>query len=396
MKGYLPRMGTVVLVLLGLVILLALVLGFRPPPVLVDSAEVSRGEFRLTVEEEGRTRVADRYEVSAPLTGQLSRVLLEPGDSVEVGDPLFFIHPLPSAPLDARSRAQAEATLSAAETAVRLARSQWEAEQARLELAEAEHKRASPLYEQGHLSSDQYERILAELRRARASHNSARFAMDIARFERDNARATLQAEGEGSAPLAVRAPVSGKVLRRMRQSEGAIHAGEGVLSIGRLESLEVEVDVLSADAVRLRPGMAVELERWGGEESLPGRVRQVEPAGFTRVSALGVEEQRVWVKVELVGEREQWAALGDAYRVEARFILWRGDEVLQAPASALFRDGSGWATYVIEDGEARLRQVEAGRRSGLSREILSGLQQGERVVLHPGGDIQDGSRVRQR
>ncbi len=384
------------LALLGLVILLALIQGFRPPPALVDSAEVVRGEFRLTVEDEGRTRVADRYELYAPLAGQLSRVLLEPGDLVEAGEPLFFIHPLPSAPLDPRSQAQAEAVLAAAEVAQQLARSQSEAEQARLELAEAELQRAQPLFERGHLSADQFERIVAEARRARASHRSARFAMDIARYERENARAALQQEGEGGAPLTVRAPVSGQVLRRMRQSEGAIHAGEPILSIGRLDSLQVEVDVLSADAVRLRSGMAVELERWGGEEILPGRVRRVEPTGFTRVSALGVEEQRVWVSVDFSGEREQWAALGDAYRIEARFILWQGDAVLQAPASALFRDGTGWAAYVIEDGQARLRRVEAGRRSGLSREILAGLHEGERLILHPSGDIRDGSRVRLR
>jgi HlyD family secretion protein len=392
----LPSLRGWLLIGLGLLIIAALALGFRAPPVLVDSAEVRRGDFRITVEEEGRTRVADRYEVYTPVAGQLARVLLEPGDAVLAGDALFVIHPLQTPPLDARSRAQAEAMLAGAEVSVQLARSQLEAEQSRLELAESELRRAKPLLERALISAEQFERIESEARRARAGERSARFAVDIARYERDNARAVLQSNGQGSAPITVQSPVSGQVLRRLRQSEGTIQAGEPVLAIGNLDSLEVEIDVLSADAVRLRPGMVVELERWGGEEILQGQVRRIEPAGFTRVSALGVEEQRVWVIVDFASEATQWQGLGDAYRIEARFILWQGQEILQVPASALFRHGEAWASYVIVDGVARLHPVQAGRRSGLLREVLHGLSPGEQVILHPGGDIVDGSRIRQR
>lgn len=381
---------------LAVLIVLALMLGFRAPATLVDSATVTRADFRITVEEEGRTRVADRYELSAPVAGQLSRVLLEPGDRVQAGDALFLIHPLHAQPLDARSRAQAEAVLARAEAAVALAMSQREAEAARSELAEAELLRARPLVEAGHLSQDQFERIEAEARRARASLRSARFAVDIARYERDNARAALNGGHSGSTPIQVNSPVSGQVLRRLRQSEGALHAGESVLAIGNLDSLEVEIDVLSPDAVRLRPGMLVELERWGGDGLLQGRVRRIEPAGFTRVSSLGVEEQRVWVIVDIDSPRESWQGLGDGYRIEARFILWQGEDILQVPASALFRQGDQWFAYVIEEERAGLRQVEPGRRSGLLREIREGLVVGEQVILHPGSGIEEGSRVRLR
>ena len=391
-----PKLRTLILAVLTILILLALVLGFRTPAVLVDSAEVKRGAFRVTVEEEGRTRVADRYVVSAPVAGQLSRVLLEPGDTVEAGEALFLIQPLHAAPLDSRSRAQAEAVLSRAEAAVQLALSQQQAELARMELAEAELSRATSLVEAGHLPSEQFERIESEARRARAGLRSARFAVDIARYERDNARAVLDGGHAAGSAVTVVSPISGQVLRRLRQSEGALQAGEPILAIGNLDSLEVEIDVLSPDAVRLHPGMRVELERWGGEGELSGRVRRIEPAGFTRVSSLGVEEQRVWVIVDLYSPREHWQGLGDAYRVEARFILWQGEDVLQLPASALFRQGDSWFSYVIEDEQARLRQVEPGRRSGLLSEIRSGLQPGEQVILHPGSGISDGSRVRLR
>ncbi|TVP92111.1 MAG: HlyD family efflux transporter periplasmic adaptor subunit [Pseudomonadaceae bacterium] len=380
----------------GVLIAGALFYGFRPPAILVDTAYVSEDSFRLLVEEEGRTRVADRYEVSAPVDGLLGRVTLEPGDQVARGDALFRISPLQVAPLDARSQAQAEANLARAEAALQATRSQVDSEQARLELAVSEYRRIERMVAGGHMPQERLDQIASERRRATASVRSVNFAVDVARFERDNAQAMLAvAVGEqGAEPVAVNAPVSGRVLTRLRQSEGAVQAGMPILVLGDLASLEVEVDVLSADAVRLRPGMTVELERWGGDSMLPGRVRRIEPAGFTKVSALGVEEQRVWVIVELDAPETRWEGLGDGFRVEARFVLWAADEVLQAPTSALFRRDQQWGSFVVENGRAVYRQVEIGRRSGLKTEVVDGLAVGEVVILYPGQDMQDGGRVR--
>jgi len=281
--------------------------------------------------------------------------------------------------------------LAAAESAV-------EVQRAQAELADRELVRVQRLVDQGHLSREALDRALAEARSASARLRTAQFQVDVARHERENAEAALTIAGGEvrSEPLKVTAPTEGVVLTRERQSAGRVQPGEPILTLGDLSSLQVEVDLLSPDAVRLSPGMRVELERWGGDEVLPGRVRRIEPAGFTHISALGVEEQRVWVIVDFDAQRERWKDLGDGYRVEARFILWEGDDVLQVPASALFREEKRWAVYVIEDGEAVRRTVTPGRRSGLLTEIQDGLEPGERVILHPGQDIEPGRRVEAR
>lgn len=380
---------------LALLLVVAVLAGFRAPPALVDSALVMRAPLQVSVEEEGRTRLADRYQVSAPVAGYLSRIALEPGDTVTQGQALFSINPTPVISLDARSRAQAEASVARAQAALAAAQTQVEAEQARLELADKELTRIQRLVEGGHMPLDNLDRARAEARRAQASVNSARFAVDVARHELENARAAVAVGGgaQRDAPFRVNSPIAGVVLSRQRQSEGTVQAGEAVLTLGDLNNLEVEVDLLSPDAVRVQPGMRVELMRWGGEGILPGRVRRIDPAGFTRFSALGVEEQRVWVIVDIDAPRERWQNLGDAYRVEARFILWEGDNILQMPASALFRSGDNWACYVIEKGRAKRRALSIGRRSGLQVEVVAGVQAGERVLLYPGHDIADGTRV---
>lgn len=394
--------------LLATALILALVAGFRTPPALVDSELVARSRLEVSVEDEGRTRLADRYQVSAPLAGYLGRIGLEPGDTVAQGQALFSINPTPVNSLDARSRVQAEATLARAQAALAAAQTQVEAEHARLELADKELARIQRLVEGGHLPVDNLDRARAEARRAHASVNSARFAVDVAGHELENAQATLAVGGgaQRNAPFSVNSPIKGVVLSRQRQSEGTVQAGEAVLTLGDLDNLEVEVDLLSSDAVRVQPGMRVELARWGGIDALPGRVRRVDPAGFTRFSALGVEEQRVWVIVDIDAPRAQWQFLGDAYRVEARFILWEGDNILQIPTSALFRNDKNvrtigdarhdWACYVIEQGRAKRRAVSIGRRSGLQVEVTAGLAEGERVLLYPGQNIVEGTRVKLR
>ncbi len=388
----------VVIAALALLIALALAYGFGERPPMVDAGEVVRAPFRVSFEEEGRTRVKDRYEVSAPIAGQLARVQLEPGDRVRRGDALFAVAPVFAAPLDAREHAQARAALARAGSALQAAEMQMQASQVRAALADSEVERLRPLAASGHVSAAALERATTEARSASATLRSARFAIDVARHERDMARAVLEVQGPDQAlgPVQVNSPVEATVLARLRESEGPVQPGTPILALGDLDSLEVAVDVLSPDAVRLQPGMAVEFERWGGDATLAGRVRRVEPAGFTKVSALGVEEQRVWVVVDFEGERDAWRALGDGYRVLARFVVWQGDDVLQAPAGALFRDGQRWGAYVIEGDRARFRRVDIGRRSGLLVEIVGGLEPGERVVLHPGQQLRDGARLRVR
>ncbi|WP_152521645.1 efflux RND transporter periplasmic adaptor subunit [Marinimicrobium sp. LS-A18] len=393
-----PNRRTLIFAAITLLVIVVMIISFRDPPALVDSAQVIRGPFRITVEEEGRTRLPDRFEVSAPVAGYLNRVLLEPGDEVAQGDTLFTLNPAPADALDARTGAQARAALARAESALAAAESAVEVQRAQAELADRELVRVQRLVDQGHLSREALDRALAEARSASARLRTAQFQVDVARHERENAEAALTISGGEvrSEPLKVTAPTEGVVLTRERQSAGRVQPGEPILTLGDLSSLQVEVDLLSPDAVRLSPGMRVELERWGGDEVLPGRVRRIEPAGFTHISALGVEEQRVWVIVDFDAQRERWKDLGDGYRVEARFILWEGDDVLQVPASALFREEERWAVYVIEDGEAVRRTVTPGRRSGLLTEIEDGLEPGERVILHPGQDIEPGRRVEAR
>lgn len=381
------------LLLAGLALLLALALW--PQAVEVDVAMVERGSFRVTVEEEGRTRLSERYLVSAPVAGQLNRVLLEPGDRVERSQVLFTLHPLAADALDARRQAQAEAVLARAEAALRVALAQVESEESTQQLAATELERVRELAERQFVAQGALDRAEAEARSANARLRSAQFAVDVARHELDNARAALDVAGGTSSGAAfeVRSPIDGTVLSRLRQSEGPVAAGEAILIVGDLAALEVEVDVLSRDAVRLQPGMAVELDRWGGDGILRGRVLRVEPAGFTRVSALGVEEQRVWVIVAFESTPEQRAGLGDGYRVEARFILRESEDVLQVPASAVFRDGEAWASYVLRDGRVVKQGVVPGERSGLILEILDGLQPGDHVLRNPGRDMEAGMRA---
>lgn len=388
-----PNRRTLIMIALALLVLVILGLSFRTPPMLVDSALVERGPFRVTIEEEGRTRLPDRYAVSVPVAGYLHRIALEPGDAIARGDTLFVLNPSPVEALDPEARVRAE--LGRAEAALAVARAQVASAEAEAELAARELERVRGLVEQGHLPEEQLDRARARHNAAQAGLRSARFGVDVARHELEAARSVLSlaSDGQETQLLKIGAPIDGVVLTRERQSAGRVHAGETLMVLGDLASLQVEVDLLSQDAVRLSPGMSVELERWGGDKLLPGRVRRIEPAAFTHISALGVEEQRVWVIVDFSGEREDWQALGDGYRIQARFILWEGDDVLQVPASALFREGNTWATYVIENGRAARRVVEPGRRAGLMVEVKAGLEEGERLVLHPGQDVEPGSRV---
>ncbi|ACL72561.1 efflux RND transporter periplasmic adaptor subunit [Thioalkalivibrio sulfidiphilus] len=390
----------ILIVVVALIVAGLIALGFRPTPVLVDVETVTPGHLAITVEEEGRTRVIDRYEVSAPLTAQARRIHLQVGDAVRLDDVLVTLDAPASPALDARTLQEARARLAAAEAALETARAEVRALAAQALFAREEFERLKGLAEQQLISRSALDRAATELDQAEALTRSARFRVQTAIAQRDAAQAVL-AHSNGQDPdafavLELRSPVNGLVLRRHFESARVVQPGEPILEIGDPGRLEVAVDVLSADAVRIEPGMRVIFERWGETRALEGRVRRVEPTGFTKISALGVEEQRVWVIADITSAHEDWARLGDGYRVNARFVLWESDDVLRVPTSALFRHQGDWAVFVLEDGRARLRTVGIGRRGAIHSEAGAGLEAGERVVVHPDRDISDGVRLRLR
>ncbi|HJW26971.1 MAG TPA: HlyD family efflux transporter periplasmic adaptor subunit [Rhodocyclaceae bacterium] len=384
--------------LLAVLLAWGLYSGFRPQPVEVDLGAASRGPLRVTVEQEGRTRVIDRYVVAAPVAAYARRIDLDVGDAVQPGTPVVELEPLRSEVLDPRRRAEAEARVAAAQANVGAAEQRLRAAEAGAGLAAKSLERARQLRSKGHVTVEAEDRALAESDRAASELRSAQFSVATARHELEAARTALRfaATGGAGTPILVKSPVAGQVLRIPRKSEGAVAAGQPLIDVGDPRELEVEVDVLSADAVRIGPGTRVLFERWGGDRVLEGKVSRVEPAGFTKVSALGVEEQRVWVIVAFTSSREQWQRLGDGYRVEASFILWEGQDVLQIPASSLFRDGDGWAAFVVKEDRAVKRRVEIGRRNALAAQVLSGVEAGEQVVVHPDDRVREGVRVRAR
>jgi HlyD family secretion protein len=395
--------GRIALFVGGALVLAAIGYGFVPKPPRVEVASATRGLLQVTVREEGKTRLKDRYVVSAPVPGFAQRLTLEVGDTVEQGQSLLEIQPLRSSLLDPRTRAEAKARVSVDEARLKVAEQRASAAASDAALANTELTRVRELQKKGAGTQGDLDRALAEARAKAALRRSAEFAVEVARHELEAARAALQysraspdgtPEGKVEA-VRVDSPLQAKVLRLFHESEGVVAPGQKLVELGDPSGLEVEVEVLSADAVQIEPGMRVVFDRWGGAD-LEGKVRVVEPIGFTRISALGVEEQRVLVIVEIVSAPEAWQALGDGYRVEANFVLWEGADVLQIPNSALFRGGGGWQVYVYREGVAALVKVELGRRNGLFSEVKSGLATGDKVVTHPSDQIADGAAIRLR
>ena len=386
--------GAVVVLVLGL-----LVYGFWPAATPVSVERVTRDSLRVTIEEEGQTRLRERYVVSAPATGYLKRVPGEAGDSVRAGEVLARLATLPSKVLDASDYAAAEAQVRAARAALQRAKDEAAGAEAALTYAREEHRRLKTLHEQGTASQQQLDRARVDFQKAQAQHRAAQQAVAQAQGELEAAQSRL-AQNEASESLpsrtSVRAPTDGQILRVHQESAGVVQAGTPLVTMGNADSLEVAVDVLSSDAVRITPGTPVELVRWGGGGTVRGRVRAVPPQGRTEVSALGVEEQRVEVLVDVVDPPSRWRRLGAGYRVVARFVTWAGADVLQVPQSALFRHDSDWAVFAVRDGRAQRQPVGVGHRSGLRAEITDGLEEGARIVTHPGTELSDGMRVEAR
>ena len=382
-------------------VILAVVYGFMPKPVPVDVVKVVRGPLRVTIDEEGKTRVRERFVISAPVSGYMRRHELDAGDPVNKGQAVIALEPVRSRVLDPRSRAEAKAAVSAARAALNSAEEKARAAAADAEYAKKRLERNRGLFEQGYIARDLLEQSESDATRTEANRLSAEAAVRTARSELERARASLsysaaeEGDDHGQTVL-VRTPVAGRVLKIHHESESVVNSGEPLIDIGDPSQLEVKVEVLSADAVNIRPGTPVLFERWGGDVPLTGMVRIVEPEAFTKVSSLGVEEQRVLVIADITSLPESWKSLGDGYRVEASFIIWEGKDVLQVPASALFRREAGWAIFVMKDKRAHLRAVQAGKQNGLTAEIISGVSDGDLVIIHPDESIKDKGRVRIR
>ena len=389
--------GLVALLLIGLA------LAFRPRPVVVDLVTIERGPLAITVDEEGETRVHDVYVLSAPVTGRMRRVDLHAGDPVTAIDTVVAqIQPIDPAFLDPRSEAQARADVRAAESARALAQAEVEQAKAELEFAEREHERANQLIAEGTISRRDLDLAERNIATARAVLATAIAALDVRNYELERARAALVSPtqtletGSDCDCVSIRSPVDGRILRILQQSETVVQAGAPLVEIGDSRDLEIVVDLLSADAVKVEPGQRVIIDRWGGDTPLEGRVRLVEPFGFTKVSALGIEEQRVNVVIDLVSDERDWQKLAHGYQVELHIVLWEADDALTVPLLALFRDGESWAVFVESAGRAELRRVTTGRRNGLDAEIVEGLEEGERVVLHPSDRVTQGVRLADR
>ncbi|MDH3228168.1 MAG: HlyD family efflux transporter periplasmic adaptor subunit [Alphaproteobacteria bacterium] len=378
-----------------------LIYAFWPQPVPVDTAVIGRGELVVTIDSDGRTRVREVYVVSAPVPGRVLRIERHVGDGVVANETLLAtIQPTDPAFLDRRARAQAESVAKAAEAAFALA----EAEQARaiaeLDFAQAELERAEQLAARGNIAKRDLDRAKLTIRTARAAVATAKATVEIRRFELETARAGLIEPG-GSGVKAdgqlccvdVFSPVNGRVLRVMHESETVVAAGTPLVEVGDSRDLEAVVDLLSSDAVRVTEGAEVVIEDWGGRSALSGLVRHVEPTGFTKVSALGIEEQRVNVLIDFADPPDRWRDLGHGYRIEAHIVVWRGAGILKLPLGALFRDGERWAVFVADGGRAQLRHIEIDQANGREAQITAGLSEGDTVILHPSDLIADGVRI---
>ena len=377
------------LFLAATIVVAGLVVAFRPKPIVVDTAIASRGPLQETIDEEGKTRIHDHFILGATVGGKLRRVELHAGDSVRTGQVVAWIDP---APIEPRQTVMLQARLETARAAEREADALVERAYTEQDQAATDLDRAEKLFAQGVTSKESWERAQNAHSVAIKQLEAARSHADSARHEIDQARAALisEAGGQKVAPVALRSPVGGRVLRLVEQSEKVVRPGDPVIDIGFTPMLEVVAEFLTADAVKIRPGMDAIIDDWGGDRPLRARVRVVEPGAFTKVSALGVEEQRVNVVLDFT---EDTANLADAYRVEVRVITWQSANVLKVPSSALFRSGEQWAVFRVSAGAAQRTIVKPGHHGRDETEILQGLDEGDSVVVHPSSELKDRARV---
>lgn len=384
----------IISILLTLVIAGLFVIALLPSPVRVEVARAGRGPLRVTVDEDGEARAHDRFIIAAPVAGRLVRVELHDGDKVSRGEVVASINPLP---LDEREREEVIARVQAAESLKREADERVAHARADYEQARRERERAERLARDGLVSTQSLEQARNTEATSGNEVEAAKYNAEAAASQVKVARAGLvavEAERDNRTRVVkLVSPVSGRVLRVIEKSERVVTAGTPLIAVGDPGNLEVVVDLLSTNAVKVKAGMPVLLEGWGGEQEIRGRVRVVEASAFTKVSALGIEEQRVNIIADFV---DPPGPLGDGYRLEARVIIWEGEKVLKVPLSALFGHADGWSVFIVEDGRARRRDVEMGHRSQFEAEIVRGLEEGMAVILHPSNQIEDGAAVEAR
>lgn len=368
-----------------------------PESITVDAVAVDAGPMQVTIDEDGETRVRERFVVYAPVGGRLRRIELEPGDRVVRGKTVIGRLTSAEPPLiDARARAELAAAVESARAAVGQARAERDRAAAALLRAQSTLRRQAELEKDGLVPRDAVEAAETIVRTSEEALRAAEFAVARGEYELQLARTRLETPVSVGREVAIVAPIDGIVLKRWRESESVVPMGEPLVELGDPQRLEIVADLLSTDAVRVQAGAPVIVEQWGGGRPLQARVRRVEPSGFMKISALGVEEQRVNVVIDFVDVAEAAGQIGDNYRVEVRIVVWSADRVVRAPVGSLFRRGEGWGAFVIEQGRARLRTVALGHRNDTYGEIVSGLSNGERVVLHPPDTLTDGARVEVR
>ena len=387
------------------IVFLALVFiyAFKPRPQLVDFAKAEIGPLIVTVSEDGETRVRDIYELSSPLMGRVLRIDVEAGDMVVAAETVVAqIEPTDPSFLDLRTEEEARAAVKAAEAVLALAKAQLNEAKSELEFAESELERAKSLVERNLVSERELDRANKEFKSKQASVSTAIASIRARESELAQAKAHLvtpieiRDSNKECKCLSIFAPITGNILQVIHESEGVVEPGELLVEIGDTSDLEIVVDFLSIDAVRIKPGQRVIIEEWGGSAPLKGKVKKVEPFGYTKVSSLGIEEQRVNVIIDFLEPHDIWKSLGHGYQVEAHVVLWEESNVLKLPITALFRNGGGWATFIVEKNKAKLRNVEIGKRNDYEAQILNGIKKDEVVILHPSNQIEDGVLVTER
>lgn len=391
MNRTVKRTSTVLLVVaLGILVIYA----FQPKPLIVDTGCATRGPLQVTIDEDGQTRAHDRFTLTAPISGVLSRIALHEGDAVKADTVIAVIQPLP---VDSREEAEIRARIASAQALKREAEQQVMRAEAAHQQARRDLERAEVLLKQDIMPRERFEEIQSKDATLARDVEAAKERATAAVAEVQRAEAGLisiaSEDQEKRKAATIGAPVDGRILRIHEKSEGVVASGTPIVTLSNTNKIEIVADLLSTDAVKVKPGAAVSVENWGGDGPLRARVRNVEPFGFTKVSALGIEEQRVNVIADFV---DRPASLGDGYRVDVRIVIWEGADVLKVPASALFRVGEVWNVFVLNRGLALSRTVEIGHRNALEAEVRSGLQEGEEMVLHPSNDIKNGSAIQSR